>query len=67
MLKYYLQNCKAITFEKIPNHSKHKKPNVPFHIHIFWLNFDKTNHSILHSFLLFGETNFRKNAACENE
>ena len=39
--RYYLQNCKAITFEKIANHSKDKKPNVPSHLHIFWLNFDK--------------------------
>ena len=33
--RYYLQNCKAITFEKIANHTKCKKPNVPSHLHIF--------------------------------
>ena len=27
--KYYLQNCKAITFEKIENHTKYKKHNAP--------------------------------------
>ena len=27
-------NCKAITFEKIANHTKYKKPNVPSHLHI---------------------------------
>ena len=30
-----LQNCKAITFEKIANRTKYKKPNVPSHLHIF--------------------------------
>ena len=33
--RYYSQNCKVITFEKIANHTKHKKPNVPSHLHIF--------------------------------
>ena len=28
--RYYLQNCKVITFEKIANHTKYKKPNVIF-------------------------------------
>ena len=32
--RYYLQNFKAITFEKIANHTKYKKPNVPSHLHI---------------------------------
>ena len=32
---YYLQNCKAITFVKIANYTKYKKPNVPSHLHIF--------------------------------
>ena len=27
--RYYLQNCKAIPFEKIVNHKKYKKPNAP--------------------------------------
>ena len=27
--RYYLQNCKVITFEKIAIHRKYKKPNVP--------------------------------------
>ena len=27
--KHYLQNCKVITFEKVANHTKYKKPNVP--------------------------------------
>ena len=63
----YLQNCKAITFGKMANHGKYRKPNVPSHLHIFWLNFDKANHSFLRSFLLLGETDFRKNAAWSNE
>ena len=61
--RYYLQNCKAIIFEKIGNHKKYKKPNAPSHLHIFWLNFGKANHSFLHPFLLLGETDFRKNVA----
>ena len=39
--KYFLQNCKTITFGKIKNHTKYKKPNVPDHLHIFQLNSDK--------------------------
>ena len=35
--RYYLQNCKAITFRKTTNHAKYKKPNVPGHLYIFWL------------------------------
>ena len=35
LIPYYLQNCKAITIEKIANHTKYKKPNVPSHLHIF--------------------------------
>ena len=31
----YLQNCKAITFEKIANHKKYEKHNVLSHLHIF--------------------------------
>ena len=34
--------------------------NVPIHLHIFLLNFDKTNHSFLHPFFLFAEADFRK-------
>ena len=29
--RYYLQKCNAIAFEKIANHTKYKKPNVPSH------------------------------------
>ena len=54
----YDQNCKAIIFEKIENQRKYKKPNVPIHLHIFWLNFDKENHIFFYSFLLLGEINF---------
>ena len=65
LIPYYMIDIiyKAITFEKIANHTKYKKSNVPSHLHIFWLNFDKANHSFLHPFLLLGETDFRKNAA----
>ena len=58
--RYYLQNCKAITFEKIANHTKYEKPNVPSHLHIFWLNFNKANYSFLHLFLLFGKQIFER-------
>ena len=33
--RYYLQDCKAITFGKIVDHTKYKKPNVPRRLHIF--------------------------------
>ena len=33
--RYYLQNCKAITFGKIANHAKYKKLDVPSHLHNF--------------------------------
>ena len=33
--RYYLQNCKAIPFEKNANHTKYKEPNVPINLHIF--------------------------------
>ena len=56
--RYYFQNCKAISFEKIADHTKYKKPNVESHLHILWLNFDKANHSFLHISLLLGETDF---------
>ena len=58
--RYYLQNCKAITFEKIANHTKYEKPNVPSHLHIFWLNFNKANYSFLHFFPLFGNQIFER-------
>ena len=29
--RYYLQNYKAITFEKIANHTKYKKLVIPSH------------------------------------
>ena len=32
--RYYFQNCKAISFEKIADHTKYKKPNVESHLHI---------------------------------
>ena len=35
--------------------------NVPSHLHIFWLNFDKANHSFLHPFRL-GGNRFSKNS-----
>ena len=41
---------------------KYISPNVPSHLHIFWLNFDKANHSFLHPFLL-GENRFSKYSA----
>ena len=66
MIDYY-QNCKAIIFEKIENQTKYEKPNVPSHLHIFWLNFDKEKHILFYPFLLLGEINFRKNAALGNE
>ena len=36
------------------------KPNVSSHLHIFWLNFNKTNYSFLHLFLLFGKQIFER-------
>ena len=33
--RYYLQNCKAITFAKIANRTKYEKPNVSSRLHIF--------------------------------
>ena len=57
--RYYLQNCNTITFEKIAYQTK-KKPNVPSHLHIFCLSFDKTFH---HPFLLLGQTDFWENTA----
>ena len=54
-----LQNCEAITFRKIANHTKCKQTNVPSHLHIFRLNFDRTNHSLLNLSVL-EETDFQK-------
>ena len=65
--KYYLQNCKIIKFKKITNHTKYKYPNILNHLHIFWLNFDEANYSLLHPFLLLGQKNFCKDAAWKNE
>ena len=31
--RYYLQNSKAITFEKTRSHTKYKEPNVPSHLY----------------------------------
>ena len=59
---YYFQNCKAMA-KKIVNHARYRKPNVPSHFNIFWLNFDKANHSFLHPFLLLREIDFSKGAA----
>ena len=59
---YYLQNCKSNTFEIKANHEKYKKPNIPSHLHIFWLNFDKAHYSFLDPSLMLRETDFRKNA-----
>ena len=58
--RYYLRNCKTITIEQIANYTKYKKPNVPSHLHIFWLNFDKANHSFLYPFLLLGKQIFER-------
>ena len=38
-----------------------------FFFMFFWLNFEKTNHSFLHPFLLLGEADFWKNAAWGDE
>ena len=35
MIDITYKTVKAITFEKIANHTKYKKPNVPSHLHIF--------------------------------
>ena len=64
--RYYLQKCKAITLEKVASHTKYQKSNVPSYLNIFWVNFDKANHSFLHAVLLCGETIFL-NAAWGNE
>ena len=57
-----------------PSHIKNSKPcksktiqinkltNTPGHLDIFWLYFNKANHSFLHSFLL-GGNNFSKYSA----
>ena len=63
----YLQNCTSIAFEKIANHTKYKKPNVPSHLNFFWRNFDKANRNFLHPFQLMGEINFWQNAASGNK
>ena len=44
-----------------------RKANVPSHLHIFRLNFDKPNHCFPNPFLLLGETDFQNNAAYRNE
>ena len=56
--RYCLQNCKAITFAKIADHTKYKKPNVLSHHHIFWMNSDKADNSFLYPFLLLGKQIF---------
>ena len=48
--RYYSQNCKAITFRRVTNHTKHILTNIPS----YQLNFDKVNHSFLYSFRLGG-------------
>ena len=67
MIDNYLQKprhigiiCKTITFPKIESHTKYKKSNVSSHLHIFWLNFDKANHSLIHPFLLWGKHIFER-------
>ena len=61
-MTYYLQNCKAILFEKNTNHTKYKYSNVPSHLFFgfFWVNFNEANDSFLCAFLLLGETDFQK-------
>ena len=58
--KYYLQNCKAITFEKIANYTKYKKRYVRNHLNVFWLNFDIATHSFFHAFSAVGKNRFSK-------
>ena len=71
----YLQNCKAITIEKIANHTKNKKPIKDILIDDIYLSRCRLlkslsyclNHSFLHPFLPLGETDFRKNSVWRNE
>ena len=55
-------NCKTTTFRVIVNHSKYKQTTAVSHLHISWLNFDKTNHSFLHPSRLWGNR-FSKRSA----
>ena len=66
LIPYYMidiiyKTVKSSLLKKNANHTKYKKSNVASHLHIFWLNFDKVNHSFLHPFLLLGEKDFRNN------
>ena len=65
--RYYLENYKSITFEEIKKHTKYKKPNIPSHLRISRLNFDKVNRSFPRTFLLLWEIDFQKNAEWGNE
>ena len=64
LIPYYVIDiiCTSITFRKITNHTKYKQPNVPSHLHILGMNFDKANHSLLHYFLLLGETDSKNSS-----
>ena len=53
MIYDYLQNCKAIEFEKIIQNINNLRFQVTF-MYIFWLSFDKANHSFPYPFLLLG-------------
>ena len=33
--RYYLRNCKAVTFEKLTDHTKYKQPYALNHLRIF--------------------------------
>ena len=52
--RYYLQTCKAVTFEKITNHAKYKQSNIPGQLYIFCMNSDKANCTFLYPFCCWG-------------
>ena len=55
------KTVKPSNLEKLQILENIKKLIIPSHLHIFWLNFDKANHSLLHSFR-FGGNRFSKNS-----
>ena len=67
MIDLIYKTVKPSHLKKIANHTKNEKPNVPSHLHIFGLNFDKANHCFPNLFLLLVETDFQNNAAYRNE
>ena len=50
MIDLVYKTVKPSHLKKIVNHTKNEKPNVPSHLHIFGLNFDKANHCFPTSF-----------------